>query len=113
MIDDLVNRLNTSVEFLKDGMAFKVGQFVIGLEDPNTIYVNGSSDFYHIENLSQEIATKELADIKLEFEAIMSKASNFLNYLKNKSIEYNLLIDTGTAGVLMAKEKNGSMEFFF
>ena len=53
-------------------------------------------------NLTQ--AKKKLAEISRE-------AYEFSEFVKNKSIEYNLVIDTGGAGVNVCSEKNGVLAY--
>lgn len=112
MDTSLVNRLNAAVEFLKDGMTFKVGEYVLGVVNPNTIFVNGYSEYNNVQNLSKERATEELFQIKNDFNTIMNEAKVFLSFMKNKSIDYILVVDTGNAGLNVCKEKNGVLEFY-
>jgi hypothetical protein len=48
MENSLVNRLNMSVRFLQDGESFVVGEFVLGVVNLETLFVNFYSSFYFI-----------------------------------------------------------------
>jgi len=109
---NFVNRLNTAVEFLKDNLSFKVGDFVLGVVDANTIFINVYSSYFFIENIPRIEAAQELNKMKNKFLLNMKDAKLFSDYVKNKKIEYNLVLDTGGSGVIICKEKNGVLEMF-
>lgn len=106
-----VKRLNSSVAFLQDGQSFKVGEFVLGTIDSKTIFVNYYSAYHNIDSLTKGIAIDELNAGKKKLAEISREAYEFSEFVKNKSIEYNLVIDTGGAGVNVCSEKNGVLAY--
>lgn len=106
-----IKRLNVAVEFLKDNMPFSVANFGIRQINFSTIEVNCGSNYYHIENITKTIAREELIEKKEYFKSLIKEAKIFSEYIKNKKIVYNLIVDTGTAGVLICREEDGKLEF--
>lgn len=108
----LFNRLNTAVEFLRDGMSFNVGDYVLGVINAETIFVNIYSDYAMVQNLNRDIAKQEFYRKKSSFITLMNDAKIFNNYVKDKSIDFFLVVDTGNAGINICKEKGGVLEFY-
>jgi ASC-1-like (ASCH) protein len=108
----LVQRLNESVDFLKDNLTFKVGDFVLGTVDDETIYVDFFTNYTQIQNVSREKAVEELNQYRDNFQSMLNLAHEFYKYAKHKRVEYNLVLNTGTAGILICKDKNGKIDFF-
>lgn len=62
--------------------------------------------------ISKEKAVEELNQLIDEFKTITNEAKEFKNYIKNRSIEYNLVFDSGNAGINICKIKNGIIEIY-
>jgi hypothetical protein len=100
------------VEFLKEHISFRVGDYVLGVTDANTIFINGYSNHISLANLSKTKAIQEFYEMKDCFMLHMKDAKFFLDYVKNKNLEYNLVLDTGGGGIIICKERKGSLEVF-
>ena len=108
----IIKRLNSSVFFLQEGQSFKVDEFVLGTINSQTIFVNCYSAYRNIDSFTQSIAIDELEECKKKFSNISKEANDFSEFAKNKNIQYNLVIDTGGAGVNVCSEKKGNFEYF-
>lgn len=112
MDDKLVSRLEQSVQFLIDGIAFTVGEFVIGKSENGRIFVNGYTNFMFLENIDREAIEKELFDLKMEFLKLMGNSQKFREFVKNIGIDYYLLFDTGQTGIQICGEEDGVYKVF-
>jgi hypothetical protein len=105
-------RLNEIVKILQNSKSgSKVGEFVLYKIDDNTIAVNGYSNSQIISKITKEIATKEFYEIKNNFKQLMKEAKLFLEYSKDKTLVYELLMDYGNGAILICKEENGELVF--
>jgi hypothetical protein len=106
-----IERINTAVKFLNNGQSFRVEPLLLGTIDTSNLYVTGWSQYIFLNNLTKQIALRELQEIKILFEEMISISQDLRGFVKNKKIEYNLVFDTGKAGVGICSEKNGNIEW--
>lgn len=98
------DRIKTAVEFLKDGQSIKVGDLRLGMENPTKMYVTGWSNYCNPENLSKQIALRELQEIKDLFQNMVDSSSALNKFTKGKSIEFILALDYGHGSIGVCSE---------
>jgi hypothetical protein len=101
------NRIRTAVEFLKDGLPFKVGALYLGLSEGEILNVTGVSQYIYLENITKQSATKELEDIKTLFEKMTFISSELKNFVSGKKVKFNLDFDYGMGDIRICSEKDG------
>jgi len=106
-----IERINTAVKFLKNGQSFKVGPLLLGAIDESNLCVTGWSQYIFLDNLTKQKALRELQSIKTLFEEMIRLSQDLRDFIKNKKFEYNLVFDSGKAGVGICSEKNGNIEW--
>lgn len=103
-------RIETALEFLKEGSGFPVGDLRLSMKDPQTVEVNGWSNYIIFSNINKRNSLKELADIKRIFNDMVEFSDNLKKFIADKSIEYNLFYDDGgKASIRICFEKGGVM----
>lgn len=112
MNTELLNRLETSIEFIKDGLTFKVGDFVLGRTKDGRIFVNGYVQRADINSIDKTSAEKEFREMKDEFDGLVKKSSEFREFALKAGLDYYLLLDTGSAGLNICAEINGEFKMF-
>ena len=100
-------RINTAVQFLKDGGSFKVGDLRLGVISKSCIYVTGWSQFSDIENLTKYKATLELAEIRDIFKKMVNGSLELSKFIQGKVIKYNLALNYGMGAIGICSEING------
>ena len=111
----LLKRLETSIDFVEDGINFNVGEFVLGKVNSNRIFVNGYLDYIYINSiysLSKLIVQQELLNIKDDFFDLVNQSEVFSKFIANKEIDFYLVFDTGNAGINICEEINGKYKLF-
>ena len=103
------NRIKTAVEFLKDGQSLIVGDLRLGVEKPGGVYVTGWSTYNNLENLTKQIALKELQEIKDLFQKMVDISPELKEFIEDKSVEFNLTFDYGQGAIGVCSEKEGKI----
>lgn len=103
------DRIKTAVEFLKDGQSFKVGDLRLGVEKPGGVYVTGWSAYNNLENLTKQIALKELQEIKDLFQKMVDISPELKVFIEDRSIEFNLAFDYAQGAIGVCSEKEGKI----
>lgn len=106
LFGDMENRIKMAVEFLKDGQSFKVGDLRLGVENPGSVYVTGWSTYNNLENLTKQIALKELQEIKGLFQKMVNASPELKEFIQYKSVEFNLAFDYGQGAIGVCSEKD-------
>jgi len=106
---DMENRIKIAVEFLKNGQSFMVGDLRLGIEKPGSVYVTGWSTYDNLENLTKQIALKELQEIKCVFQKMVDISPELKDFIGNNSIEYNLAFNYGQGAIGVCSEKDGKI----
>ena len=96
---DTIRRLETSIDFINDGLTFTVGNFVLGRSTKGRIFVNGYVNYIRIENISKTRVREDFEEMKKSFLELMAKSQQFSEFANSKGLDYYLLVDTGSAGV--------------
>lgn len=100
-------RIQTALEFLKDGQSFTVGELRLGVEKPGVIEVTGWSQYNNFANLTKQQSIKELEDIKTLFYKMVNTSSDLKSFIENKSIEFHLYFDdSGKGSIEICLEKD-------
>lgn len=102
------NRLDIAVNFLKDGKSFKVDDLLLSVSEANDVEVTGWSQYTNIQNISKQIALRELQEVKLLFTQMLHSSFELTNFIKARTLVFNLWFDDyGKASVGICSEKNG------
>ena len=110
-MDDLKERIQIAVEFLKDKQSFRVGGLKFGMDGKYDMYVVGWSQYLNLENITKNQALSELALVKKEFMRILDLSSELKDFIQDKNINYNLAFDYGMGSIGICSEKNGVLEW--
>jgi len=101
-------RIKTALEFLKNGQSFTVGELRLVAEKDGILEVIGWSQYKNFENLTKQHSLKELEEIKDIFQRMVNVSKDLKNFIKNKSVEFNLYFDDygkGSIGICSEKDK--------
>lgn len=104
-------RLKGAIEAVKDGQPFKIGDLSI-TKDQNTVSVTGWTEILFLNILSKAKAAAELAQIKHDFQKLVSSSADWQDFVSGKTIQYKLDYDEfGKGGPGICKEINGQIEW--
>lgn len=104
------NRIKTALEFLKNGQSFRVGELRLGAENPKTIEVAGWSKYTNFTNLTKHQCLRELEEIKALFYKMSTTFVELKDFIKDKSIEFNLYFDDyGKGSIWICSEKDKTL----
>jgi hypothetical protein len=84
---------------------------VLGIVDESTIFVNGRTSYMFPRSIVKKKVLTELNEIKEKFNSLRNQAKKFADYAKDKNIEYNVIMSTGTAGIKICIKKTESLNF--
>ena len=104
-------RIKTAIEFLKDGQSFKVGDLRLGMDNKTNMYITGWSQYSNIESLTKKQALKELEEIKTIFKRMIDASQELNNFIRGKSLKYNLAFNYGMGAVDICSEKDGTIRW--
>ena len=104
-------QIKRALNFLKVGKSFKIGVLKLGVEEPNSIYITGWSNYNNVENLTKQVALNELEEIKILFKNILEESQELRDFLKDKSIEYNLAFNYGQGSIGICSQKKGKIKW--
>ncbi|MDR3628166.1 MAG: hypothetical protein P4L45_15085 [Ignavibacteriaceae bacterium] len=112
MDKEILKRLESSLEFIKDGLTFKVGDFVLGKTKDGKIFVNSYLQDINIDKIEKSFAKEKLEEMTNEFNGLVTKSPRFQEFLSDFDLNYYLLYDTGLAGINICAVINGEFQFF-
>lgn len=110
-MEEILGRIKTAIEFLKDGLPFKVGELYLGISEDNILNVTGASQYIDLKNITKQGAIKELEEIKLMFEKMTSVSFELKNFVSNKKVKFNLDFDYGMGDIRICSELNGILKW--
>jgi hypothetical protein len=105
------HKIKYAILNLKEGNYFTVGDLTFHCRNDNHFLVAGWTVYRHLENLSQKQALKELNKIKDIFKEMVESSQEFAEFVKGKTIEYNLGYDYGMGGRDICCEINGNIKW--
>lgn len=86
--------------------SYKVGELRLGAEKPGLIEVTGWSQYTNFSNLTKQQCLNELKEIKVLFLRMVEASSEFKEFVKDKSAEFNLYFDDyGKGSICLCSEK--------
>jgi hypothetical protein len=106
-MEEILSRIKTAIEFLKDGLPFKVGDLYLNINEDNILNVTGASQYIHLENITQQNALKELDEIKSIFEKMIFVSPELKKMVNGKKVKFNLDFDYGMGDIRICSEKDG------
>lgn len=104
-----LSRLAAAIECLKEGQHVKFEDFLLKLEDRNTLILIGWTRYAHLENLTKGHAKNELTAIKHGFTPMALSSKELTDFLNGKTLIYALGYDTGKASAEICHEKAGQI----
>ena len=75
-------RIKNAVEFLKDGLPFRVENLGFALNKFGGLEVSRASAFIEFKNLNKDICLRELHDIQKEFEEMVTISDELKEFIK-------------------------------
>ncbi len=108
---NLKHRLEIALIFLKKGQSFKIENLKLGIEKGNIFYVVGWSTKRTIGNISKASALKELEGIEEKFYEFIQISRDLKDFIKNKTLEFNLAFDYGQGSVGICSKKDGIIKW--
>jgi hypothetical protein len=105
------DRIKNAIEFLKDGLPFKVGELYFGIDDSNYLNITGASKFIHLQNITKRTALRELNEIKSLFEEMVLSSVDLKDFIRDKQLKFNLDFDYGMGDIRICTEKSGILKW--
>jgi hypothetical protein len=107
MSEELIKRLESSIEFITDDLPIRVGDFVLGRADSGRKEVKGYIESLDKPNIPKQELQDIMADMKQSFLELADKSEKFSLFVKERGVDYWLLGDIGKAGVALCSEIEG------
>ena len=110
----LKKELEESIGMLKNGGSVKIDEFVLGmsrskdnLKEFTRLEVNGYAFYKSMKDVPKSIIKDELMKVKETFTLIMEESLTFKAFATNIGIDYFLVLDYKTGGVVICSEIEG------
>ena len=105
-MDEILNRIKVAIEFLNEGIPFKVGDLYFGIDQSNVFNVTASTRSIDLKKINKSSVLLELDDIKSIFTKMKKASFELENFCKNKSIKFNIDYDYGMGDIRICSEEN-------
>ncbi|MGY3214463.1 hypothetical protein [Mucilaginibacter sp. HD30] len=102
-MDDILKRITTGIELLKDGFPYKVGELYLGFGD-GYFNITGNSQSIDLKNITEGGALKEMEEIKRMFENMLSVSSDLKDLIRDKKLKFSLDFDYGMGSIRICSE---------
>ena len=107
-------RIKNAVEFLKDGLPFRVENLGFALDKSGGLEVSGWSAYKQLKYLTKGICFQELQGIKDEFKEMVNISDELREFIKDREIIYYLNFDDyGKSSIIICTEKSGLIKWYF
>lgn len=110
-MEEILERINTGINFLMNGLPFRVGDQYWGVDIENYFNVTGASHYLHLEQITRNFALKELQEIKDDFLKMVYLSSELKEFIKDKKLKFNLDFDYGMGDIRICSEKEGILKW--
>lgn len=107
--DELQQRIKNATILLADSHSLMVSDLTFGCKDKKHFSVTGWTLKNDLENLTNQSALSELAEIKMLFTKMTISSNELADFIKNRQIEYRLGFDYGMGAIGICKETNGHL----
>jgi hypothetical protein len=107
VMNENLEKIKIAIDFLKDGLSFRVGDLRLGVQEDNKLTVTGWTQYSNLDNLNKYYALIEFEEVKSIFLSMLEVSLELKEFIKNKTIQYNLAYDYGMGGVGICSEENG------
>lgn len=110
-MEEMLGRIKTAIEFLKDNIPFRVGELYMGIDESGFLNITGASQSIDLKNITKQGALQELDEIKEMFWKMVSISSELKDFISNKQIKFNLDFDYGMGDIRICSENDGVVEW--
>jgi hypothetical protein len=109
--EDLKHRIRNAIEFLQDGISFKVGALTFSAKDKGSFSVTGWTIKNDLKNVTKQSALNEMNEIKSLFLKMVQVSPEFSVFVDQRQIEFNLGYDYGMGGIGICSEIDGKIKW--
>lgn len=110
-MEEILGRIKTAIEFLKDNIPFRVGELYMGIDESGFLNITGASQSIDLRNITKRIALQELDEIKSIFWKMVSIFLELKDFISDKQIKFNLDFDYGMGDIRIFSENDGVVEW--
>lgn len=103
-MEEILGRIKTAIEFLKDGFPFRVDKLYMGISEDGYLNITGVSQYTDLKYITKQGALSELSEIKFLFEKMVSISSELKDFASDKEIKFNLDFDYGMGSIRICSE---------
>ena len=109
--EEIITKINAALGYLRNGESITIEKLRLE-NDTENFNVIGWSEFINFENLTKSQSLKDLEEVKEVFSRIANVSEEFRNFVKDKTIVYNLYFDdAGKASIAICSEKDGLVKW--
>lgn len=108
---EILGRIKTAIEFLKDNLPFRVGELYMGIDESGLLNITGASKAIDLKNITKQRALEELGEIKLIFQKMVSISPELRVFISDKQIKFNLDFDYGMGDIRICSEIDGVLKW--
>ena len=108
---EILGRIETAIEFLKDNLPFRVGELYMGVDESGFLNITGTSQAIDLKNITMQRALKELDEIKSIFQKMVSVSPELKDFISDKQIKFNIDFDYGMGDIRICSEIDGVVKW--
>ena len=109
---EIIERIDTAIKLLRDGYPLKVADLTFGINaKENVFFVSGASYSTDLSNITRNSALEELVSIEALFKKMVSISFSLQEFIKGKTICFQLIWDYGMGGIGVCSEQNGNVKW--
>ncbi len=110
-MEEILRRIRTAIEFLKDKTPFRVGDLYMGIDQSGFLNITGASQSIDLKNITERGALQELEELKTIFWKMVSISPELKAFTSDKKIKFNLDFDYGMGDTRICSEIDGVVEW--
>ena len=104
-------RFEIALEMLNEGDYIIYDKIGFQIND-NKVKIYVWSDYINLENITKDIAMRDLNNAKTRLADILDKSKGLSDILKDKEFIYSVNLDEGKSGINICEEEKGSIKWF-
>jgi hypothetical protein len=109
--EELDLRIKNAIMLLTEGHPYKVGELTFCAQDKSHFSVTGWTINNDLKNVTRDSAVKELSQIKDLFRRMTDASNELADFIKNRTVEFNLSFDYGIGGLRICSETDGKLKW--